>query len=62
MGKASGTDKLRHKNTYPSILGLAESKRLAKKLVSNALQAIQDFDKRSEPLRAIAAYVIERQH
>ena len=62
MGKAAGTDKLRHKSTYPSILGLAESKSLAKKLVNNALQAIKDFDKRSEPLLAIAAYVIERQH
>jgi len=62
MGKAAGTDKLRHKSTYPSILGLAESKNFAKRLVSNALQAIKDFDNRSEPLRAIAAYVIERQH
>ena len=62
MGKAVGTDKLRRKSTYPSILGLEESRNLAKNLVNNALQAIADFDTRSEPLRAIAAYVIERQH
>jgi geranylgeranyl diphosphate synthase type II len=60
MGKSTGTDELRKKSTYPSILGLNESKALAKKLVRNALQAIENFDKRSEPLRAIAAYVIER--
>lgn len=60
MGKATGTDKLRKKSTYPSILGLDESKALAKKFVRNALQAIANFDKRSDPLRAIAAYVIER--
>jgi geranylgeranyl diphosphate synthase type II len=60
MGKSTGTDELHNKSTYPSILGLNESKALAKKLVRNALQAIENFDKRSEPLRAIAAYVIER--
>ena len=60
MGKAIGTDRLREKSTYPSILGLNESKALARKLIRNALQAIENFDKRSEPLRAIAAYIIER--
>jgi geranylgeranyl diphosphate synthase type II len=60
MGKAAGTDKLREKSTYPSILGLRDSKQLAKKLVRNALQAIENFDKRSDALRAIATYIIER--
>jgi geranylgeranyl diphosphate synthase type II len=60
MGKSTGTDELRKKSTYPSILGLNESKSLAKKLVRNALQAIENFDKKAEPLRAIAAYVVER--
>ena len=60
MGKAVGTDRLREKSTYPSILGLSESKQLAKNLVRKALQAIENFDKRSDALRAIANYVIER--
>ena len=60
LGKAVGTDQLREKSTYPSILGLNESKQLAKKLVRNALQAIENFDKRSDALRAIATYIIER--
>ena len=60
MGKAVGTDRLREKSTYPSILGLTESKQLAKNLVRKALQAIENFDKRSDALRAIANYVIER--
>lgn len=61
LGKAVGTDQLREKSTYPSILGLRDSKQLAKKLVRNALQAIENFDKRSDALRAIATYIIERQ-
>ncbi len=60
MGKAVGTDQLREKSTYPSILGLKESKELAHHLVHKALQAIENFDNRSDALRAIAKYVIER--
>lgn len=62
MGKAVGTDQLRGKSTYPSILGLKESKEFAKTLVRNALQEIEFFDNKSDPLRAIATYVIERKH
>lgn len=60
MGKAVGTDKLRHKSTYPSLLGLKKSKDFAGKLVENALQALETFDEKAEPLRAIAKYIIER--
>ena len=60
MGKAAGTDKLRKKATYPSLLGLQESKKFAKQLVQKALQALESFDKKAEPLRAIANYIITR--
>jgi geranylgeranyl diphosphate synthase type II len=60
MGKAIGTDKTRNKSTYPSLLGVEKSKEFAKKLVNNALEALDGFDHRSDPLRAIAGYVIER--
>lgn len=60
MGKAAGTDNARGKNTYPSIMGLSKSKKFAKKLVHNALQALDDFDNNSDSLRAIGYYIIER--
>jgi geranylgeranyl diphosphate synthase type II len=60
MGKAVGTDKLRNKSTYPSLLGLKKSKDFAGKLVENALQALESFDQKAEPLRAIAKYIVER--
>jgi geranylgeranyl diphosphate synthase type II len=60
MGKAVGTDKLRQKSTYPSLLGLEESKTFARKLIDNALQALESFDQKAEPLRAIARYIIDR--
>ncbi len=60
MGKAIGTDRHREKNTYPSLLGLEASKKLARDLVNDALKVLTDFDSRSDPLRAIASYIIER--
>ncbi len=60
MGKAVGTDSDRHKNTYPALLGLDESKTLARELIEQALQALESFDYRAEPLRAIAHYIINR--
>jgi geranylgeranyl diphosphate synthase type II len=60
LGKAVGTDQLRDKNTYPSLLGLQKSKEFARESVKHALQALESFDHRAEPLRAIASYIIER--
>jgi geranylgeranyl diphosphate synthase type II len=45
-----------------TLLGLDESKALARELVAQALNAIEHFDKKADALRAIAAYVIERKH
>ncbi len=60
MGKATGTDQERNKSTYPALMGLAQSRVFAGDLVSKALQALDNFDNRSEPLRALANYIIER--
>ena len=60
MGKATGTDQKRGKNTYVSLMGLAGAEELAKQLVNNALKVLDTFDNRADPLRAIARYIIER--
>jgi geranylgeranyl diphosphate synthase type II len=60
MGKATGTDQIRGKNTYPSLLGLAGAEARAEQLVNNALKALDTFDNKADPLRAIARYTIER--
>jgi geranylgeranyl diphosphate synthase type II len=60
LGKATGTDQARGKNTYPARLSLDGAKILARQLVNNALKALGPFDKKADPLRAIARYVIER--
>lgn len=60
MGKNIGTDQSHQKSTYPSLLEIDKSKTLAKKLVSNALQAIDSFDNKAISLKDIARYIIER--
>ena len=60
LGKAVGTDKIRQKNTYPYLMGLEKSKSFAEDLVIRALQAIETFDSKADPLRAIAGYIIRR--
>jgi geranylgeranyl diphosphate synthase type II len=62
LGKAVGTDEERKKSTYPALLGLAESRKLAANRVKEALQALEYFDKKADPLRAVAQYVIDRKH
>jgi geranylgeranyl diphosphate synthase type II len=54
------TDNLRQKSTYPSLLGLEESKTFARELIDNALQDLVSFDQKAEPLRAIARYIVDR--
>ena len=60
MGKAVGTDADRAKNTFPSVMGLSESQGYARQLIEKSLHAIESFDKKAEPLRVIARYIIER--
>lgn len=60
MGKDAGTDQSRAKNTYPALIGIDKSKKLAQNLVNNALDALDYFDHTADPLRYIASYVIAR--
>jgi geranylgeranyl diphosphate synthase type II len=60
MGKATGGDAKKEKSTYPSILGLAESKRLAQEVTQKAIDALKVFDHRAEPLRELARFIVDR--
>jgi geranylgeranyl diphosphate synthase type II len=62
MGKAIGSDALHEKMTFPAIIGLEDSKAYARQLVDRSLTALEGFDKSADPLRAIARYIIDRDH
>ncbi|MCC6503157.1 MAG: polyprenyl synthetase family protein [Deltaproteobacteria bacterium] len=60
MGKNAGGDEKKGKATYPSIIGLDESKKRASDLVGMALKSLENFDSKADPLRAIARYIVDR--
>ncbi len=63
LGKTAGKDAQNDKPTYVSLMGLARSRALAAELLSQALAALDDAaldGAPSQPLRALAAMVVER--
>ena len=62
LGKRQGADSARHKPTYVSLLGLEQARDKALGLLDQALEALAAFDAKADPLRALARYIIERNH
>ncbi len=60
MGKRTQKDLQAGKNTYPGLLGVERSRALAIDLKNRAIGALAGFGDGAEPLRAIAAFVVER--
>ena len=62
MGKPTGSDNSKGKNTYPSIFGLDESRKIAKKLVNDSLKALKGSGKKAGPLEEVANYILARRN
>jgi geranylgeranyl diphosphate synthase, type II len=62
LGKATGTDSDRDKNTFPALMGLSKATAYADNLVKAALKALDFFDNKADPLRAIAQFIIDRKN
>jgi geranylgeranyl pyrophosphate synthase len=62
LGKIAGADAARGKPTYPSILGLAESQRLARLHCDRAIQSLTSLGPGAAPLAQLADYVVNRSH
>ena len=60
MGKEAGSDEQKGKNTYPSIYGMEKSKEILTETINKAMDSLAEFDSKSDPLRSIAKYIIER--
>jgi geranylgeranyl diphosphate synthase type II len=59
-GKRAGRDLERKKATFPAVLGLSASKDRARELLARALRDLRRFDRRAEPLRQIAQFIVAR--
>lgn len=62
LGKPAKSDIANEKSTYPAILGIEKSKKLAKQLVDEAYSAMAEFNSKADPLREIARYIITRKN
>ena len=60
MGKGVGGDARKKKITFPAAVGLQKAKEIQSRMVEKAVDALQAFDNKADPLRKIAAYIIER--
>lgn len=60
IGKPVGSDLKHDKATYPKILGLNESRALARQSADSAIDALAGLGAPADPLRALARYMIER--
>ena len=61
-GKRVGKDGIHRKLTYPAVMGLSESRRLADRLMNEAQEALAAFGPKADPLRTIARFIVERKH
>lgn len=62
MGKRVGKDSRRGKRTYPTLLGVEESRQLVRRQTEEAEEAIELFCDRAAPLIELARFVVERDH
>jgi geranylgeranyl diphosphate synthase type II len=60
LGKRTQKDDAHGKVTYPGLIGVEKSRALSHELKQRAIGSLASFDYRAEPLRQIAAFVVER--
>ncbi len=61
MGKATGKDAAKGKNTYPALLGVEESRKQAHAQLEAALECLSPLGPSASGLRSLATFVVERQ-
>ena len=60
LGKTAGKDTKAQKATYPSIVGMEKSRKLAKELTNRAFAALKIFKGRAQALEALAHFLLVR--
>ncbi|MGD0815661.1 MAG: polyprenyl synthetase family protein [Verrucomicrobiota bacterium] len=60
LGKTAGKDTAAAKATYPSIVGMKESRRIAGQLTGRAFRALRVFKGKAPALEALAEYLLKR--
>ncbi|HNQ72945.1 MAG TPA: polyprenyl synthetase family protein [Verrucomicrobiota bacterium] len=61
LGKTAGKDTRARKATYPAIVGLEQSRKIAAQLTGRAFAALRPFRGRAVALEALAAFLLHRE-
>ncbi len=61
LGKTAGKDTAAGKATYPSIVGLEKSRKIAGQLTARAFRALRIFKGKAPALEALAEYLLKRE-
>lgn len=62
LGKTAGKDTKARKATYPAIVGLEKSRRIAQALTERAFASLKLFRGKAQALEALAEFLLKRQH
>lgn len=62
LGKTAGKDVAAQKATYPRLVGLEKSKKIAAELTAKAFDALKPFNGKAVALEALARYLLEREN
>ncbi len=62
LGKATGADRERAKPTYPACIGVEASQEKVRLLHAEALEALDPWGARAEPLRSLAGWLLARRY
>jgi len=62
LGKQQGSDATNLKSTYTSILGLEQARSEAAKLFDQSMGILESFGEKADSLRAIARFIVKRNH
>ncbi len=62
LGKRVGSDLDNDKSTYPSLLGISESKKIVENLIEEAKISLEVFDSDAEFMNALADFIRDRQN
>ena len=60
LGKTAGKDLATEKVTWPAVFGIEQSERDAERLIDEAFQGLTPYGERSEGLKSVARYLVER--
>ncbi len=62
LGKTTGADAQLNKATYPSLLGIEAAEQLAKELIAEACQSVENLPHQARLLTQLATWTLTRNH